>query len=101
VGMAIIPIHRSRFWAALPMLDRAEGLLPGAWFVHFAKAWAHLETGNTEAALKQADCAERVSGPNSEMRLIIMLTTYKSDAKTRSRTQGRCSGIPPEECDAQ
>jgi tetratricopeptide (TPR) repeat protein len=68
VGMAVALIHQQRFQAALPLLDRAEGLLPGAWFVHFAKAWAQLELGNTEAALKQADFAERMAGGDPEKR---------------------------------
>ena len=61
-------MHQQRFDAALPLLDRAKGLLPGAWFVHFARAWAQIETGNAEAALKQADVAERIAGTDSEKR---------------------------------
>jgi tetratricopeptide (TPR) repeat protein len=67
-GMSVILLHQGRFQEALSLLDRAEGLLPGAWFVHFAKAWAQMETGNAEAALKQADCAERTAGADSEKR---------------------------------
>jgi tetratricopeptide (TPR) repeat protein len=62
VGMAVALIHERQFQAALPLLDRAEGLLPGAWFVRFAKAWAQMELGKTDAALKQADLAERLAG---------------------------------------
>lgn len=65
-GMAVILIRQKRFQAALPLLDRAEGLLPGAWFVHFVKAWAQLGLGSTDAALKQADYAEQSAGTNSE-----------------------------------
>jgi tetratricopeptide (TPR) repeat protein len=68
VGMAVVLIHEQRFQAALPLLDRAEGLLPAAWFVHFAKAWAQLQVGNTVAALKDAEYAERTAGGDSERR---------------------------------
>ncbi len=68
VGMAVVLIDERRFQAALPLLDRAEGLLPGAWFVHFAKAWSQLELGNTEAALKQTEFAERIAGTEAEKR---------------------------------
>jgi tetratricopeptide (TPR) repeat protein len=61
VGMAVVLIHEQRFKSALPLLDRAEGLLPGAWFVHFAKAWAQMELGNIDVALKQADFAEQIA----------------------------------------
>ena len=64
----MVLIHEQRFKAALPLLDRAEGLLPGAWFVHFAKAWAQMELGNTGGALKDADCAERLAGTDAEKR---------------------------------
>jgi tetratricopeptide (TPR) repeat protein len=67
-GMAVVWIRQGRFQAALPLLDRAEGLLPGAWFVQFAKGWAELELGDTGAALKQADAAERIAGMDSERR---------------------------------
>jgi tetratricopeptide (TPR) repeat protein len=67
-GMAVVLIHEGRFRAALPLLDRAEGLLPTAWFVHFEKAWAELQLEDTQAALKQADSAERIAGTNSEKR---------------------------------
>lgn len=67
-GMAVVLIHEGRFKAALPLLDRAEGLLPTAWFVHFAKASAELGLEDIEAALKQADSAERIAGTNSEQR---------------------------------
>lgn len=68
VGMAVVMIHDGRFQAALPVLDRAEGLLPAAWLVHFVKAWAQLELGDTAAALKQADCAEQTAGTDSDKR---------------------------------
>jgi len=68
VGMAVILIHQQRCQAALPLLDRAEGLLPGAWFVHFVKAWAELKTGNSEVALKQSDIAEGLAGADSNRR---------------------------------
>jgi tetratricopeptide (TPR) repeat protein len=87
VGMAVVLIHQKRFQAALPVLDRAEGLMPGAWFVHFAKAWTHLELGNTEASLKQADYAEQIAGTNSEERsgvsyLRAMLCIHMNDMGT-------------------
>ena len=66
VGMAVVLIHERRFQTALPLLDRAEALLPGAWFVHFAKAWDELEIGNPEAAIKQADVAEGLAGTDAE-----------------------------------
>ena len=68
VGMAVVLIHEQRFQAALPLLDRAEGLLPSAWFVHFAKAWAQMELGNTGDALKDVDCAEQLAGADAEKR---------------------------------
>ncbi len=68
VGMAVVLIRQGRFQPALSQLNRAEGLLPGAWFVQFAKGWAELELGNTGAALKQADFAERIAGTDSEKR---------------------------------
>ena len=71
VGMAVVLIHDGRFQTALPLLDRAEGLLPEAWFVHFAKAWAQLEIGNPEAAIKQADFAERLAGTDAERRSAV------------------------------
>ena len=87
VGMAMVLIHQGRFQAALPLLEHAEGLLPGAWFVRFAEAWAHLELGNTEAALKQADYAERMAGTDSEKRsgvsyLRAMVFTHINDMDT-------------------
>jgi len=77
-------IRQGRFQAALPLLDRAEGLLPGAWFVQFAKGWAELELGDTGAALKQADAAERIAGMDSEKRsgvsyLRAMVSLYLND----------------------
>ena len=85
--MAVVLIHERRFQAALPLLDRAEGLLPGAWFVHFAKAWAQLELGNTEAALKQAEFAERIAGTEAEKRsgvsyLRAMVCIHLNDVAT-------------------
>lgn len=68
VGMAVVLIHEQRFKAALPLLDHAEGLLPDAWFVRFAKGWSQLELGNTDAALKQADIAERFASTDAEKR---------------------------------
>ena len=68
VGMAAVLIHERQFQTALPLLDRAEGLLPGAWFVHFARAWAQVELGNPAAASKQLDFAERLAGTNAEER---------------------------------
>jgi len=68
VGMAVVLIQQGRFQPALPLLDRAEGLLPGAWFVHFAKAWAQMELGDSGTALKQADYAERIAGMDAEKR---------------------------------
>ena len=86
VGMAVVLIHQKRFQASLPLLDRAEGLLPGAWFVHFAKAWTHLELGDVEAALKQAEIAERIAG-DSEKRsgvsyLRAMVSIHMNDIDT-------------------
>jgi len=68
-GMAVVLIRQGRFQAALPLLDRA-GLLPGAWFVQFAKGWAERELGDSGAALKQADFAERIAGSDSERDLV-------------------------------
>jgi tetratricopeptide (TPR) repeat protein len=87
VGMAVVLIHDRRFQAALPLLDRAEGLLPGAWFVHFAKAWDQLEIGNPEAAIKQADVAERLAGTDAERRsagsyLRAMVSIHLKDVST-------------------
>ncbi len=62
VGMAIVLMHQQRFHAALPLLDRAKSLMPGAWFIPFASAWAQIELGNREAALKDAQLAEQVAG---------------------------------------
>ena len=76
LGMATILIHQGRSQAALPLLDRADGLLPGAWLVHFVKAWAQLETGNVEAALKQADYAERAAGADSEQIRCFVLASH-------------------------
>ena len=87
VGMAVALIHERRFQAALPLLDRAEGLLPGAWFVPFSKGWAQLELGNTEAALKQAEFAERIAGTEAEKRsgvsyLRAMVCIHLNDVAT-------------------
>jgi tetratricopeptide (TPR) repeat protein len=71
VGIAVVLIHEQRFKAALPLLDRAEGLLPGAWFVHFAKAWAQMELGNIDVALKQADIAEQIAGTDAGERSAV------------------------------
>jgi len=60
-GMAMILVHQKRFQAALPILDHAEGLMPGVWLVRFAESWTNLELGNTETALKQAEIAERIA----------------------------------------
>ena len=84
VGMAVVLIHEQRLQAALPQLDRAEGLLPGVWFVRFAKAWAQLGLGNTEAALKQAQLAERIAGADAEKRsgvsyLRVMVCIHLND----------------------
>lgn len=68
VGMGVIMMRQRRFQLALSQLDRAEALLPGAWFVHFAKAWDYLDLGNNEAALKQVEFAERIAGTDREKR---------------------------------
>jgi tetratricopeptide (TPR) repeat protein len=68
LGMSVVLIHQGRFQTAVSLLDRAERLLPDAWFVHFAKGWAQMETGNPEAALKQAGLAERIARADSERR---------------------------------
>jgi tetratricopeptide (TPR) repeat protein len=89
-GMAVVLMHQGRFREALPLLDRAEGLSPGAWLVHFAKAWAQLELGNTAAALSQADYAERVAGMDSERRsgasyLRAMVSIHMNDMETAKK----------------
>lgn len=68
VGLGMVLIQQKRFQLALSQLDHAEALLPGAWLVHFAKAWDYLDLGNTEAALKQVDSAERIAGKDPEKR---------------------------------
>jgi tetratricopeptide (TPR) repeat protein len=94
VGMPVVLIHEGRFQTALPLLERAEGFLPSAWFVHFAKAWAELEAGDTEAGLQQADAAERIAGTNSEERsgvsyLRAMVSIHMNDMETGKETAGR------------
>lgn len=84
VGMAVVLIHQGRFQSALLLLNRAEGLLSGAWLVHFAKGCAQLELGDTDAALKQADSAERIAGTDSEEKsgtsyLRAMVSIHKND----------------------
>jgi tetratricopeptide (TPR) repeat protein len=84
-GMGVALLYKKRFQAALPVLDRAEGLLPAAWFVHFAKAWTYMELGNTEAAFKQADLSERFAGTNREQKsgvsyLRAMVSIHMNDA---------------------
>jgi tetratricopeptide (TPR) repeat protein len=68
VGMALTLIRQGRYQAALPLLDRAEGLLSGSWFVHYAEGWAQLGSGNIDAAVRQADRAERIAGVDPEKR---------------------------------
>ncbi len=90
VGMAVVLIHEQRFKTALPLLDRAEGLLPGAWFVHFAKAWAQLELGDSDAALRQAEFAERIAGTDAQKRsgvsyLRAMVSIHLHDVETARR----------------
>ncbi len=70
-GMAVVLFHERRFQTALPLLDLAEGFLPGASFVHFAKAWTQMELGNTDAALKQADVAEQIAGTDAGKRSAV------------------------------
>jgi tetratricopeptide (TPR) repeat protein len=68
LGMSAILIHQMRFQAALPLLDRAEGLSPSAWMIHYAKAWTEIEIGNSEAALSQADIADSIAGKDAKRR---------------------------------
>jgi tetratricopeptide (TPR) repeat protein len=87
VGMSIILIRQRRFRAALPALDRAEGLLPGVWMIHFLKAWTDIQIGNTQAALGQANIAERFAGADAEKRsassyLRAMVHIYLNHADT-------------------
>jgi tetratricopeptide (TPR) repeat protein len=87
VGMAVVLIHDGRFQAALPLLDRAERLLPGAWFVNFAKAWDQMELGNSDAALRQAEFAERIAGTDAQKRsgvsyLRAILSIHLNDVAT-------------------
>jgi tetratricopeptide (TPR) repeat protein len=66
VGMALTLIRQGRYQAAIPLLGRAEALLPASWFVHYAEAWAQLGSGSIDAALREADRAERIAGVDSE-----------------------------------
>ena len=84
VGMALILIHNQRFEAALPLLERAEALFPTAWFVHFEKAWAQMQTGSLEPALQQLELAEKVAGEDAEKRsgvfyLRALVSIHKKD----------------------
>jgi tetratricopeptide (TPR) repeat protein len=87
VGMSIVLIRQKRFNAVLPLLDRAEGLLPGGWTIHFLKAWTDIQIGNTQAALGQANIAERFAGADAEKRsgssyLRAMVHIYLNHADT-------------------
>jgi tetratricopeptide (TPR) repeat protein len=66
LGLAMILISERRFKEALAPLDRAAGLLPASWYVHFQTGLAQLGVGDVEAAFKEADLAERLIGTDSE-----------------------------------
>ena len=72
-GMAVVLIRQGRFQAALPLLDRAEGLLPGAWFVQFAKGWAELELGDAELpSSRQTLPSELLDGLRKEIWRVLL-----------------------------
>jgi tetratricopeptide (TPR) repeat protein len=66
LGMSVVLIHEQEFQAALSLLDRAEGLLPSVWMIHFEKAWTELGIGDSQAALFQAHIADRFVGEDDE-----------------------------------
>ena len=68
VGLGMVLIAQGRFKEALIPLDHATSLLPGSWYVHFELGLAHVGLRNVDAALQQADLAERFAGPDSERR---------------------------------
>ena len=68
VGSAVVLIARDKYKDALIPLERAASLLPGSWYVHIEAGMANLGIGNTEAALKEAEGAERCAGPDPERR---------------------------------
>jgi Flp pilus assembly protein TadD len=100
VGMAVVMMRQGQFQASLPVLDRAEGLLPEDWFVRFAKGWAHLELGNTADAVKQAACAEQMAGTDSNKRagvsyLRAMIYIRMNDFQTaREQLASAAAGTP-------
>ena len=62
LGLASTLISERRFKEALTPLDRAKGLLPTSWYVHFQTGLAQLGLGNIEAARKEAESAEGLTG---------------------------------------
>lgn len=66
LGLAMSLIARDRLKDALEPLDRATRLLPGSWLIYFEAALTHLGLGDTEAALKQINYAERFTEINPE-----------------------------------
>ena len=68
VGLAMVFIGQHKFKEALIPLNRATSLLPSSWYPHFEAGLAHLELGDTAAALQEADLAERFAGPEPERR---------------------------------
>lgn len=87
VLMGATLMSQNRFQAALIPLERAEALLPCAWLVHFVEGSAQLELGNTEAALTQAQLAERVAGTDPKARSAVsyiraLVSLGKKDANS-------------------
>jgi tetratricopeptide (TPR) repeat protein len=68
LGLARILISEHRFKEALTLLDRATGLLPTSWHVHFQTGLAQLGLGNIEAARKEAASAEGLTGTDPARR---------------------------------
>ena len=66
VGAAVVLIAEDRFKDALIPLNRATSLLPNSWYVHLETGLAHLGIGNTDAALLDAELAERFAGRDPE-----------------------------------
>lgn len=66
LGLAISLISGDRFEEALPPLDRAISLLPGAWLPYFELAITHLGIGDADAALEQISHADRFAEGDAE-----------------------------------
>ena len=61
VGLAMDLLLQHRFKDALAPLDRADGLVPGSWYIHFETGLIQLGLGNSEAALEQVEIAGRLA----------------------------------------